>query len=52
MFLLFLVTLIDKKGNLEYKYPTINFTKEEHNKVIKIMVIGSIGTRKTTLLNS
>lgn len=45
-------SLIEKKENLEiYKYPIIEFTKEEQNKAIKIMVIGPTGSGKTTLLN-
>lgn len=46
-------SLIEENGELKiYQYPKIEFTEEEKQKAIKIMVIGPTGTGKTTLLNS
>jgi polynucleotide 5'-kinase involved in rRNA processing len=45
----------DSKNIMEldlYKYPDIEFTKEEKKKVIIILVIGETGSGKTTLINS
>lgn len=46
-------SLIEENGELKiYQYPKIEFTEEEKQKAIKIMVIGPTGSGKTTLLNS
>ncbi len=45
--------LVEKIGELEiYQYPKIEFTYEEIQKTIIIMVIGLTECGKTTLLNS